>query len=454
MTNTHHNITLADATKVWWRIALLSFGGPAGQIALMHRILVDEKKWIGEARFLHALNFCMLLPGPEAQQLATYIGWLLHKTKGGLIAGILFIVPGAVAIMALSIIYVLFGAVGPVAALFFGLKAAVLAIVFEAVKRIGSRALKSTASRLVAFGAFLALFLFKVPFPIIVFAAGLIGWFAARAGHTGFSGGGHGSGADQGLSDADSALGSEIPNHAKTRGWNALRVPFILLILWVVPTILLFAVLGPHHRFTDIAGFFSRMAIVTFGGAYAVLAYVGQAAVDNYGWLSATEMLDGLGLAETTPGPLIMVTQFVGFLAGFREPGALSPLIGGILGGLLTSWVTFVPCFLWIFAGAPYIERLRSNVALASALSAITAAVVGVIMNLAIWFAFHFLFASQQLWTAGPLQIDLPIWATLDWRAAVLSFAASIALFHFRLSVFWLLGGCAAGGLLLSLAVT
>jgi chromate transporter len=443
-----HGISFGDAVRVWLRIALLSFGGPAGQIAVMHRILVDEKRWVGEGRFLHALNFCMLLPGPEAQQLAVYLGWLMHKAKGGLVAGLLFVLPGAVAIMALSIVYALYGNVGPVAALFFGLKAAVLAIVFEAVKRIGTRALRSTESKLLAAAAFLALFLFNTPFPIVVLAAGVIGWAAARAGNKAFGGGGHG-GAGGGLTDAESALGEGVPEHAQARGWAAFRLPLLLLVLWILPTAILLVTLGSDNRFFDIASFFSRMAVVTFGGAYAVLAYVGQAAADTYGWLTATEMLDGLGLAETTPGPLIMVTQFVGFLAGFREPGALSPLMGGVLGGLLTTWVTFVPCFLWIFAGAPYVERLRANAALSSALAAITAAVVGVILNLAIWFALHFLFAEQQPVRSGPFHFDQPVWVTLNPWAAVLSLAAMVALFRFKWNVFGILGGCALAGLVI-----
>jgi chromate transporter len=443
-----HGISFGDAIRVWLRIALLSFGGPAGQIAVMHRILVDEKRWVGEGRFLHALNFCMLLPGPEAQQLAVYLGWLMHRAKGGLVAGLLFVLPGAVAIMVLSIVYALYGNVGPVAALFFGLKAAVLAIVFEAVKRIGARALRSTESKLLASAAFLALFFFNTPFPIVVFIAGVIGWAAARAGNKAFGGGGHG-GADGGLTDAESALGEGVPEHAQARGWAAFRLPLLLFVLWILPTVILLATLGPDNRFFDIASFFSRMAVVTFGGAYAVLAYVGQAAADTYGWLTATEMLDGLGLAETTPGPLIMVTQFVGFLAGFREPGSLSPLLGGVLGGLLTTWVTFVPCFLWIFAGAPYVERLRANAALSSALAAITAAVVGVILNLAIWFALHFLFSEQQPVRSGLFDFDLPVWTTLNPWAAVLSLAAMVALFRFKWNVFAILGGCALAGLVI-----
>ncbi len=439
-------VPFSEAVRVWARIALLSFGGPAGQIAVMHRILVEEKKWIGEERFLHALNFCMLLPGPEAQQLATYIGWLLHKVKGGLVAGTLFILPGLVAIMALSWIYVLYGRAAPVEALFFGLKAAVLAIVFQAVIRIGSRALGNPARIGVAAAAFAAIFLFDVPFPLIVLGAGLIGFAAARRGSAAFSGGGgHGS-SGPGHPDAESALGTGMPAHArKPRG--LLRLALVLLLLWLAPVALL-AMTGAG-TFADIALFFSKMAVVTFGGAYAVLAYVAQAAVENYGWMKPGEMLDGLGLAETTPGPLIMVTQFVGFLGAYRSPEGLPPLLAATLGGLLTTWVTFVPCFLWIFIGAPYIERLRENRALAGALSAVTAAVVGVILNLALWFSAHFLFRSVEEAAAGPLRIDLPVWSSIDPLGALLSAAALIAVFRFKLGVLPVIGGAAAAGLIL-----
>ena len=438
-------IPFSEAVRVWARIALLSFGGPAGQIAVMHRILVEEKKWIGEERFLHALNFCMLLPGPEAQQLATYIGWLLHKVKGGLVAGTLFILPGRVAIMALSWSYVLYGGAAPVEALFFGLKAAVLAIVFQAVIRIGSRALRNSAHIAVAFAAFAAIFLFDVPFPLIVLGAGLIGFAAAKRGSTAFSGGGHGS-TGPGIPDAESALGTEMPSHARNpRG--LLRLALILLLLWLAPVGLLVA--SGAGTFADIALFFSKMAVVTFGGAYAVLAYVAQAAVENYGWMKPGEMLDGLGLAETTPGPLIMVTQFVGFLGAYRSPEGLPPLLAATLGGLLTTWVTFVPCFLWIFIGAPYIERLRENRALAGALAAVTAAVVGVILNLALWFSAHFLFRSVGELALGPLRIDMPTWSSIDPWAALLSAAALIAVFRLKLGVLPVIGGAAAAGLIL-----
>ena len=443
-----HGITFREATRVWVRIALLSFGGPAGQIAVMHRILIDEKRWIGERRFLHALNFCMLLPGPEAQQLATYIGWLLHGVRGGLVAGALFVLPGAVAILALSWVYVLYGNVGPVEALFFGLKAAVLAIVVQAVVRIGTRALKSTASRALALAAFVAIFFLGAPFPLIVVVAGLIGWVAGRRGSHAFSGGGHGeSGA--GLADADSALGDGPVTHPASRTRNA---ALILAALWLLPVAAI-ALFAPHSVWTDIATFFSRMAVVTFGGAYAVLAYVAQQGVEHYHWLTAREMLDGLGLAETTPGPLIMVTQFVGFLAAFRASGGLSPLLAGTLGALLTTWVTFLPCFVWIFAGAPFIERLRGNVALASALGAITAAVVGVILNLAIWFALHFLFAAVAPVAVGPLRFDVPVPTSLDPLAAGLSMLAIVWLFVLKRSVFETLAVAAVGGLVLKLLV-
>ena len=432
---------------MWARIAMLSFGGPAGQIAVMHRILVEEKRWIGEERFLHALNFCMLLPGPEAQQLATYIGWLLHKVKGGLIAGTLFILPGLVAIMALSWIYVLYGGAGPMAALFFGLKAAVLAIVLQAVFRIGSRALRNNASIAVAAAAFAGLFLFGIPFPIVVLGAALIGFATAKAGSDVFAaGGGHGS-AGSALADADSALGAELPAHARSSKARLLRTAAILLVLWLAPVALLVAAGG--GTFAEIAVFFSKMAVVTFGGAYAVLAYVAQAAVETYGWLRPGEMLDGLGLAETTPGPLIMVTQFVGFLGAFRNPEGMHPLLAATLGGLLTTWVTFLPCFLWIFIGAPFVERLRENKALAAALSAITAAVVGVVLNLALWFALHFLFRSVGEVDAGPLQMEMPVWNSIDLGALILSAAALIAVLRFKIGMLSVIGGCAVAGILM-----
>jgi chromate transporter len=446
-----HNISLGEAAKVWARIALLSFGGPAGQIAVMHRILVEEKRWIGEERFLHALNFCMLLPGPEAQQLATYVGWLLHKTRGGLIAGGLFVLPGLVTIMILSWLYAAYEDLRIVEALFFGLKAAVLAIVLEAVRRLGSRALKSGPARLLGAFAFVAIFFFAVPFPLIVLAAGLIGYAAARAGLGAFQGGGH-SVAGPGVPDEQTALGTDLPAHARPSRRRSLGTAAIFLILWLGPAAVLLALLGPDHVYSKIAVFFSQMAVVTFGGAYAVLAYVAQQAVETYGWLRPGEMLDGLAMAETTPGPLIMVTQFVGFLAAARDPGALAPLAAGTLGGLLTTWVTFTPCFLWIFLGAPFIERLRSNKRLAGALAAITAAVVGVILNLAIWFGLHTLFRDVVEVAAGPLRFDLPAPASLDLPALALTAAALVAVFRYKVGTLWVIAGCGAAGLAWSIA--
>jgi len=442
-----HRISLGEAARVWARIALLSFGGPAGQIAVMHRILVEEKKWIGEERFLHALNFCMLLPGPEAQQLATYIGWLLHKVKGGLIAGTLFILPGLLAIMGLSWLYVLYGNVGAVEAIFFGLKGAVLAIIVQAVIRIGGRSLGNPARLAVAAASFVAIFFLKVPFPLIVLGAGLTGFAAARMGSSAFAGGGGHGAAKSGVADSESALGTELPAHARPSWKATARIAAILLLLWLAPVLLL-ATSGAGV-FEDIATFFSQMAVVTFGGAYAVLAYVAQAAVEEYRWLAPGEMLDGLGLAETTPGPLIMVTQFVGFLAAFRNPGELPPLLAATLGGLLTTWVTFLPCFLWIFTGAPFVERLRSNKALAGALAAITAAVVGVILNLALWFALHYLFGTVEERRAGMFVLDLPDLETLDWRALAITAAALVAALRFKLGVIPLILGCGVAGILL-----
>ena len=445
-----HGIGFAEAVRIWAKIAALSFGGPAGQIALMHRILVEEKKWIGEERFLHALNYCMLLPGPEAQQLATYIGWLLHKTKGGLVAGGLFVLPGFIALMALSIFYADFGGVDAVQALFFGLKAAVLAIVLEAVRRIGSRALKSNVLRALAGGAFVAIFIFHVPFPLIILAAGLIGYVGRRSGLRAFAGPAatHALATDALSGDRATALGEHIPDHARPNlGWS-LKIGAAFLLLWLVPVLALLALLGPDDVFTRIALFFSKMAVVTFGGAYAVLAYVAQQAVDHYGWLRPGEMLDGLGMAETTPGPLIMVTQFVGFMGAFRQATGLDPMLAGILGGILTTWVTFMPCFLWIFLGAPFVETLRGNAALSAALAAITAAVVGVILNLAIWFALHSLFGAVRVVPVAGIGIELPVLASLNVAALLLSAAALVAVFRFRVGPMLLIAAGAGAGLI------
>jgi chromate transporter len=443
-----HNISFGDAARVWARVALLSFGGPAGQIAVMHRILVEEKNWISESRFLHALNYCMLLPGPEAQQLATYIGWLLHRTAGGIVAGGLFILPGIFAIMGLSYVYVAFGKVSYVEALFFGLKAAVLAIVIEALVRVGKRALRNNVMIALAAIAFVGIFFFAIPFPIIIIGAGLVGYFGVKSGRSEFAGSGHGGAT---TTDAPSALGDEVPDHARPDLARTLRVSLLWAFLWLAPVAAVLIGLGAANTFSQIALFFTKMAMVTFGGAYAVLAYVAQQAVEHYHWLKPQEMLDGLGMAETTPGPLIMVLQFVGFLAAYRDPGTLSPMWAGTLGGLLATWVTFTPCFLWIFSGAPYIERLRGNKALAGALGAITAVVVGVILNLSIWFALHTMFRETIPVHSFGLSFDMPKLASIDIPALALAVAAATAVFRFRLGMLTVLAGSCAAGVLLRL---
>lgn len=440
--------SLAEATRTWARIALLSFGGPAGQIAVMHRILVEEKRWLGDGRFLHALNFCMLLPGPEAQQLATYIGWLMHRTWGGVIAGVLFVLPGVLSIMALSIVYAVYGDVGVVGGLFFGLKAAVLAIVLQAVVRIGKRALGNGVMVALAALSFVAIFFFGLPFPLIVLAAAVFGYLGARSGAAAFGkAGGHGAVGKTHVADAETLLGEELGDLPAGARRGAIRAGIAALALWLVPVAALVLLAGRDSVFTDIAVFFSQMAVVTFGGAYAVLAYVAQEAVGTYGWLQPGEMLDGLGLAETTPGPLIMVLQFVGFLGAFRDPGLLSALTAGVLGGLLATWVTFAPCFAWIFLGAPYMEGLRANRALSAALSAVTAAVVGVILNLAVWFALHVVFDEIRAASLGSIRLELPVWSSLDLPAAVLSLLALLAVFRLKLGMGPVLAGAAALGL-------
>ncbi|MCQ8783590.1 chromate efflux transporter [Mangrovibrevibacter kandeliae] len=438
-------VPLRVAARLWARVALLSFGGPAGQIAVMHRLVVDEKRWVAEDRFLHALSFCMLLPGPEAQQLATYLGWLLHGVRGGVVAGTLFVLPGVAALLALSIVYALYGALGAVAALFYGLKAAVLAVVLQALVRVGARALGGPAAYAIASAAFLLIFFFAAPFPAIVVAAGLAGVLAAAAG-------------DRTGRPADGAApvvatgrdGLEWRDAAEPRSVAAvLRVGLICLVLWLLPVALLLALLGPDTVFSRIATFFATMAVVTFGGAYAVLAYVAQQAVATYGWLSPHEMLDGLGMAETTPGPLVMVLQFVGFMGAYRDPSALPPLLAGTLGGLLATWVTFLPSFLFVFVGAPFVEALRGNERLRAALSAITAAVVGVILNLAVWFALHVLFTATRPVRGFGLGFDAPFLASLDPAALVLSLAALVAVFRFRTGTIATFAGCALAGLAL-----
>jgi chromate transporter len=444
-----HGISFTEGLRVWLRVALLSFGGPAGQIAVMHRILVEEKNWISESRFLHALNYCMLLPGPEAQQLAIYIGWLLHRTAGGIVAGVLFVVPGIVAIMALSYVYAAYGNVGLVEALFFGLKAAVLAIVIEAVVRIGKRALRNQVMIALAAIAFVAIFFFSAPFPLIIVTAALVGFLGARLGRPEFAALQHGGGRSSAV--VDSMLGEGVPDHVRPNTSRTMRVLAAWLAIWLVPVFAVLIALGPNDVFSQIAIFFSKMAMVTFGGAYAVLAYVAQQAAEYYHWVTPREMLDGLGMAETTPGPLIMVVQFVGFMAAFREASGLSPMLAGTLGGLLATWVTFAPCFLWIFVGAPYIEALRGNKALAGALSAITAAVVGVILNLSIWFALHTLFRQTFPVNGFGLSFDAPVLASIEIPALLLSIAAATAIFRFKVGMLIVLAASCITGILLRL---
>jgi chromate transporter len=446
-----HGISFREAFRVWLRVALLSFGGPAGQIAVMHRILVEEKNWISESRFLHALNYCMLLPGPEAQQLATYIGWLLHRTAGGIMAGGLFILPGIIAIMGLSYIYAAYGNVSFVEALFFGLKAAVLAIVIQAVVRVGKRALRNRIMIALAAIAFVAIFFFNVPFPVIIISAGVIGYLGAKSGRSEFAAVEHGGNGKKAAA-VDSMLSDVLPDHVRPSVPRALRVSAVWLLLWLVPVGALLIGLGQANVFSQIALFFSKMALVTFGGAYAVLAYVAQQAVEHYHWVQPREMLDGLGMAETTPGPLIMVLQFVGFMAAFRDPGSLSPMLAGTFGGLLATWVTFTPCFLWIFLGAPFIERLRGNKGLAGALTAITAAVVGVILNLSIWFALHTVFRETTPVRSAGLSFDMPVLSSIDFPALVLAVAAATAIFRFNVGMLTVLGGSCAAGVLMRLA--
>jgi len=435
-----------EAWRTWLRISVQSFGGPAAQIAVMHRILVEEKRWVGEERFLHALSYCMLLPGPEAQQLATYLGWLLHRTPGGLTAGLLFVLPGFLAILALSLAYAAFGERGLVAGIFFGVKPAVLALVLEALLRIARRALGHPALVAVAAAAFAALFGFGVPFPWVVAAAAALGLAGARVAPGIFRGprppasvGGH-------APIVDALLERRIPDHARPSARRALRTAALWLAIWLAPVAAIRLWLGPDSVFSQLASFFSQLAVVTFGGAYAVLAYLAQQAVGVYGWLDAGEMLDGLGMAETTPGPLIQVVQFVGFLAAWRHPGELAPWVAGTLAALLTTWVTYAPCFLWIFVGAPWIEALRESRWLRGALGAITAAVVGVIANLALWFSLHVLWAEVGVLRWGPLALPVPVWHTLDPAAAAIAVGAAVATLRFHVGILPLLAACAALG--------
>ncbi|WP_353484335.1 chromate efflux transporter [Haliscomenobacter sp.] len=433
-----------EAFQVWLKVALYSFGGPAGQIAVMHKYIVEEKKWLGENRFLHALNYCMLLPGPEAQQLATYIGWLMHKTRGGLMAGGLFVLPGFLSILILSVLYALWKDLTFVQGIFYGIKPTVLAVVVGAVIKIGKRALKNEVMVGIAVLAFIAIFFFKISFPYIVIAAGLLGYFGGRIWEEKFyviKGHADKTGSEAGL--IDSSIQSEKPNLSKI-----LRVALFWLALWLLPVAGLLLWLGSENVFTKEALFFSKSAIVTFGGAYSVLAYISQKAVETYAWVQPGEMLDGLGMAETTPGPLIQVVQFVGFMGAFRNAGTLDPILAGVLASVLVTWVTYLPSFLFIFTGAPYIEYLRGNKSLSTALSGITAAVVGVILNLGIWFSLHTLFGKVDEVLVGPLYLPLPVWNTVDWGAVFITVAALFFSFRLKWDMLRTIGVCIVLGLI------
>jgi chromate transporter len=442
-------VPFRDAVRAWLAISLQTFGGPAGQIAVMQRELVEERRWIGQRRFLHALSYCTLLPGPEAQQLAIYVGWLLNGVRGGLVAGTLFVLPGVAALLGLSALYVGYGDTTAVAALFAGLAPAVLAIVAQAVVRVGKSALGHPLLVALAVAAFAALTVFSVPFPVVVAGAAGVGWTLGRwAPHVMAGDSRHGDG-DDGPAPLipDNALHHERPSGAHT-----VKVLALGALAWGVPVGLVSGFTGLHSVFTDQALFFSGAALVTFGGAYAVLAYVAQKAVEVYGWLVPGEMVRGLGLAESTPGPLIMVVQFVAFVGAYRDPGALNPWIAALLGALLTTWVTFVPCFVFIFLGAPYVERLRGNTTLSAALAGITAAVVGVIANLAVFFALHTLFSDTFEVVRGPASLELPQVGTVRWVAVVIAVVAAVLVFKVKWSVLRTLGVCAALGLVAGLS--
>jgi len=419
------DIPFRDAVQAWARVAASSFGGPAAQIAVIHRVAVDEKRWLDESAFARALSFCMLLPGPEAQQLATYVGWRLHGLRGGLTAGLLFILPGFLSILVLSALYVSAADVALVAALFLGLKPAVLPIVLEAVSRLKRRAAGGAVGTSIAVAAFIAIFAFGVPFPVIIVGAGLAGVLADR--------------------------GTRVPpavswTASRADVLHTLRTAVVWLMIWLLPVAALLIALGPDHVLARQAAFFSRVAVVTFGGAYAVLAYVAQRAVEVFSWLSPSEMLDGLGLAETTPGPLIMVVQFVAFLGAFRNPGGMDPMVAGVLGSVVTVWVTFAPSFLFILVGAPWVERLTSNQRLAAALAGVTAAVVGVVLNLGVWFTIHTLFTRVSDTSLGPITVPIPDVPTFSPVVAAIAVIATILLFRFRVGMQWVLAVGAALG--------
>lgn len=424
--------TLRAFLRTFGYIGLNSFGGPAGQIAVMHRVLVEEKRWLSESRFLHALNYCMLLPGPEAMQLATYAGWLMRGTWGGVVAGLLFVLPGALVMLALSAGYVAAYDIGLVASVFAGVKPAVLAVVLEALLRVSRRALKTRAHFAIAVAAFLALFLFALPFPVVIVCAGVAG---LRWG-----------GAPPAAHEEDPHAASVVVNPVR----HLVQTVLIWGTLWWAPV--LFAYTQHEPLLVTLGQFFSRAAMVTFGGAYAVLSFIAQDVVNNYQWLAPGQMMDGLGLAETTPGPLILVNQFVGYLAGAQHSHAAAPWWGGILGAAMATWTTFVPCFLWIFLGAPFIESLRSNLRLSAALSGITASVVGVIANLSLWFAIHALFTATTRVAWGPLHTEWPQWASLSPSGLALAIIAAVLLLRLHVPMLAVLALSGAAGALLHFA--
>ena len=436
-----HGVSFRAALKVWAYIGLNSFGGPAGQVAVMHREVVDRHRWVSDRRFLHALNYCMVLPGPEAQQLATYLGWLMHGVWGGVAAGSLFIVPGFIAMLALSIVYAVWGSVALIAGLLAGLQAAVVVLVVQAFIRIAKRTLTSTFLRVVAACSFIGIFVFEIPFPMVIIVAGLVGYFKARTGNA------IAQDVREQADDVDPLLRDDV-KVTKQQARSALRAAVIFALLWVMPVIVIVAVFGMSNVFAQEALFFSKAAVVTFGGAYAVLGYVAQQAVGRYGWLSTADMATGLGLAETTPGPLILVVQFVGFLGAYNNPGNLPPLLAGTLGALVTVWVTFIPCFFFIFLGAPFAERLRENQHLSDGLTAIGAAVAGVILNLALWFGLNTMFTNVSMESWGLLHVSVPELMSINWSALGIAAVAALLIFRFRWPTLRVLAVCALLGAL------
>jgi chromate transporter len=445
-----HDVSFREATRFWIKLGFINFGGPTGQIAIMYDELVERRKWISNGRFLHALNYCMLLPGPEAQQLAIYVGWLLHRVRGGIVAGVAFVLPAFFLILGLSYVYVAYGEVTWVSGIFYGLSAAVIGLVAAAVLRIGSRALRNPFMYSVAGAAFLAIFVFHVPFPLIVISAGLIGLLGGQRWPGTFA-----VGEDDGDAGGKTAISDEGPagTHTLMSVRRSAKVLVIGLGAWFIPLILVALWRGGGDTLTQEAWFFSKAAVVTFGGAYAVLAYVNQAAVTQFGWLLPTQMVAGLGLAESTPGPLIMVTEFVGFVGAYQHPGGLAPVVAGVLGAIVVTWATFAPCFLWILLGAPLIEHLRRNQRLTNALSTVTAAIVGVVLNLAVWFGIHTLFDDVRAVNAFGGPTPVPVWSSLDRFAVGVALVSFVGLWRFRWNVIPVVLASAAAGLVYKLAV-